>query len=674
MTPGHARHPHAVAPNAGRPGAAADRVADGDTLRKTGHVEDAMAAYLDAARAVEVPDAALCVKLARCGADLGRTDEALRWAAAVVDADDDLPAWHAAAALVERCVQTAPGSMRTVRVAVAGSYTLTQFASLLRLPALRAGVALDVYEGGFGQYRQELLDPASGLWTFNPDFVILAVQERDLSLPEESDTPGQAVEAEVERWTTLWTHVASRARARVVQHNFVVSPDPPMGHLAARRTGSRYAMTQAVNLRLGEAAGDDVLLVDCDRLASLYGKHRWFDPRYWHLARQAVAIGALPLLARHTAAVLSGDLGLARKCLVLDLDNTLWGGLIGEDGLAGIRLGGSAEGEAYVAFQEQILALKQKGVVLAVCSKNNPAEAREPFERHPEMRLRLDDISAFVAGWNSKAEGLRIVADQLNLGLESLVFVDDNPAERQLVRQTLPAVDVVVLPADPAGYARALSEYLFFETSTVTADDRHRARQYQARAEAKALESAATSLDEFYRGLRMQAEMTPFRDVDGPRIAQLVAKTNQFNVTTRRHSAGQLAEFGRDPRCVHLAVRLRDRFADHGLVGVLIAFVDGTTAEIDTWLMSCRVIGRTVEVEMFDWLRRAALSKGATTIRGTYIPTPRNGLVAGLFERLGFERMESDGEGQTRWTYDARSRPLEREVFIEVLRAPGADT
>ena len=663
--------PNSAGPSLEREDATDGLILDGDRLRKAGNLGAATAIYLDAARGVEIPPASLCVRLARCYSDLGDPAEALRWAAAVVDAGDDLPAWHAAAAIVERCLEAGHAARRVARVAVIGSYTLTQYASLLRLPALRAGLALHVHEGGFGLYRQELLDAESTLWKFEPDYVIIAVHARDLSLPHQTEAPHHAVESEVQRWTALWKHVASRSRARVVQHNLAVPPDPPGGHLDARRMGSRYAMMQTLNLRLGEAAGDDVLLVDCERLASLHGKRRWFDARYWHHAKQAVALGAIPLLARHTAAVLAGDLGLARKCLVLDLDNTLWGGVIGEDGLAGIRLGGTAEGEAYVAFQQHILDLARKGVVLAVCSKNNAADARAPLERHPEMRIRLDDIAAFVAGWGSKADGIRVVADQLGLGLESLVFVDDNPAERQLVRQMLPTVDVLALPTDPADYARALSEYLLFETSAVTAEDRRRTEQYRARADAEALEGGAASLEEFYKSLRMQAEITPFRAVDGPRIAQLVAKTNQFNVTTRRHSAQQLAEFARDPRCIHLTVRLRDRFADHGLVGVLIAFVDGTVAEIDTWLMSCRVIGRTVEVEMFEWLRRAAISRGVTTIRGTYIPTPRNGPVTDLFERLGFEPAADDEEGRTRWSYDARCRKPDREAFIQVLDTPG---
>lgn len=671
MTSRGASHADAGAPSPEppelRPG---DPIATGDRLRKGGEIQAALDCYLEAARAVEVPPASLCVRLARSWADLGDPQQALRWAAAVVDAGDDLPAWHAAAALVRRYLPSESGARRTARVAVVGSYTLSQYAALLHLPARRAGLALDVYEGAFGQYRQELLDPTSALWAFDPNFIILAVHERDLALPDDSHTPLEDVEAELHRWTSLWRHVTSRSRARVVQHTFVVPADPPLGHLAARRRGSRHAMIQALNLRLGEAAGDDVLLVDCERVAGQYGKRRWADPRYWHHAKQAVALGAVPLLARHTAAVLAGDVGLARKCLVLDLDNTLWGGVIGEDGLAGIRLGGTAEGEAYVAFQESLLALARKGVLLAVCSKNNPADAREPFERHPEMRLRLDDLAAFVAGWETKVEGIRTVAKELDLGVDALVFVDDNPAERQIVRQLLPEVDVLPLPPDPAEYSRALSEYLLFETSAFTADDRRRVEQYRARAAARALATEATSLEEFYRSLGMRAEFTPFDEVGGPRIAQLVAKTNQFNLTTRRHSAAQLAAFARDPHCLCCAVRLRDRFTDHGLVAVLIGRVRGATMGIDTWLMSCRVIGRTLEVEMLEWLRGSARARGVTTIEGEYIPTARNGLVADLYERLGFDRIDETADGATRWRLDVRTEGARREAFIELVE-PG---
>ncbi|HEV2150154.1 MAG TPA: HAD-IIIC family phosphatase [Longimicrobiaceae bacterium] len=647
-----------------------DGLAAGDRLRKEGQLPGAVEAYLAAASALETPPAALCLRLARCYRSLGEEAEALRWAAAVVDAGDDFAAWHAAATLVQKCGSAAP-HLRAARVALLGSYTTAQLGPLLRLAALRRGVALEVHEAAYGQYRQEILDPESATYAFGPDFVLLAVHEGEVALPDHSDAPAEQVEAELRRWTGLWEAVARRSAARVVQHNFAIPPEVPLGHLAARLPGSRYRMTQALNHRLGDEAGSAVTIVDCDRLASYVGKQRWFDPRYWHHAKQAVALDALPLLARHTAAVLAAELGMTRKCLVLDLDNTLWGGVIGEDGLAGIRLGGDAEGEAYAAFQEYVSRLKDRGVILAVCSKNDEAVAREPFEKHPAMRIRLEDVPAFVANWESKADGIRAIARTLNIGLDAVTFVDDNPAERQVIRRFLPEVDVVPLPADPAGYARSLSEYVGFEAASLTAEDRERAAQYRARARLASLEASADSLEDFHRSLRMEAVVQPFNAFDLPRIAQLIAKSNQFNLTTRRHGPAQLQRFMADPACVHFSLRLRDCFADHGLVGVMVAFRRGGVLDVDTWLMSCRVIGRTVEAEMLGQLCRRAAELGCTSLRGTYVPTAKNAMVKDVFARFGFELLEDTG-GTTTWRYDLPARGAIENGFISVVE-PGRE-
>ncbi|MEW5929175.1 MAG: HAD-IIIC family phosphatase [Gemmatimonadota bacterium] len=645
-------------------------LAAGDRLRREGDVRGAVDAYLAAAEEVEVPPAALCLRLARCHRTLGDGAAALRWAAAVTDAGDDFAAWHAAAALAQGLGTGAAPGLRPARLALLGSYTVAQLGPLLRLAALRRGVALEVHEAAYGQYRQEVLDPGSGTYAFGPDFVLLAVHEGEVALPEHGDDPAGDVERELRRWTGLWDAVARHSAARVVQHNFAIPPETPLGHLAARLPGSRYRTTQALNHRLGEEAADRVSLVDCDRLAAYVGKQRWFDPRYWHQSKQAVSLEALPLLARHTAAVLAADLGLARKCLVLDLDNTLWGGVIGEDGLAGIRLGGGdAEGEAFAAFQEYVARLRDRGVILAVCSKNNEADAREPFESHPGMRIRLDDVPAFVASWESKAEGIRTIARTLNIGLDAVAFVDDNPAERQAVRRLLPQVDVVPLPADPALYARCLSEYGGFEPASFTAEDRRRAEQYRARAELVKLEAAAESLEDFHRSLRMEATLSPFTGFDLPRVAQLLGKSNQFNLTTRRHGMAALQRFAADPECVHFSLRLRDCFADHGLVSVMIAFRRGEVLDIDSWLMSCRVIGRTVEAQMLHHLCRRAAELGCTALRGTYVPTAKNAMIAGLFARFGFEP-EGEADGTTTWLYDLRSRG---EIPGGLMRAAAPD-
>lgn len=642
---------------------------EGDALYKAGEFAPAIEAYLALAGTMEVVPASLCLKLARSYQRLGDGDAACRWAVAVVDAGDDFTAWQAASALVRRHTgRHSSTPARRAKVALIGSYTTTPLASMLLLAARRLGIVLDIYEGDYGQYRQELIDPHSRMHAFAPDFIVIAVHEGELALPEYSASPAEDVETELRRWTLLWEKAAAHHQARVVQYNFALPCEAPLGHLGAKLPGSRYMMTQALNARLGEQAAAAVAIVDCERLSALFGKQRWFDPRYWHLAKQAVALEALPLLGRHTAAVIAAHLGLSRKCLVLDLDNTLWGGVIAEDGLAGIELGHGVNGEAFVAFQDYLLKLKKKGVLLAVCSKNNEADAREPFEKHPEMRLRLDDIALFVANWQPKPDNLRLIANTLNIGLDSLVFVDDNPAERMAVRQVLPEVDVIPLPADPTQYTRALSQYLLFETSALTSEDANRTQQYQARARMAALAASTGSMADFYRSLQMQAMVAPFDELHLPRIAQLLAKTNQFNLTTRRHGMGQLQAFMRDPHCVHFYLRLRDAFADHGVVSVMIALRLGDVLDIDTWLMSCRVVGRTVEATMLEHLCQRAQQLGCTAIRGTYLPTPKNEMVKDLFSQFGFERLD-DSDGASRWLYDLRTKGTITNEFITMIRA-----
>lgn len=640
-----------------------------DNLRQAGQYDLAIDAYMQAIQSQEKAAADICLKLARCHLKMGDHAASCAWLCRVVDGGEAFLPWQAAASLLEQILaQYTPPAKRRVRVAVLGSYTTAQWTSMLRLAALREGISLDLYEGQFGQYRQEIMDPTSGLYSFGPELVILAIHAGETSLPLFSQHPRDEIEKELSRWRFLWKTFADRCTARLVMHNFAVPALGAIGHLSTRMAGAHQTMMNQLNMKLGEAAGSNVSIVDCDRLSALFGKRRWFDDKYWHLSKQAVALDALPLLARHTIAVLAADLGLSKKCLLLDLDNTLWGGVIGEDGLAGIQLGaGSPEGEAFVAFQQYILDLKSKGVILVVCSKNNPADAREPFEKHPDMRLRLDDFAMFITNWKSKPDNIRMIAQTLNIGLDSMVFVDDNPAEREKVRQFLPEVEVITLPESPMEYARTLSEYLGFETSALTADDADKTRKYQARAQIAQLQSSGGSIEEFYRSLQMCAVVAPFDEMHLPRIVQLIGKTNQFNLTTRRHSMQSVRQFMADPECVHLYLKLRDRFADHGLVSLIIARREGEVMDIDTWLMSCRVIGRTVEAELLARLCVAAQRMGCSTIRGTYIPTAKNEMVRDVYERFGFRPEHSGSEGATVWSYDLVKCGAIVNGFIEVM-------
>jgi FkbH-like protein len=659
-----------------------EAVARGDRLREDGNLLLALEAYLSATENLTPTPASLCLQIARVYAQLGNRAEAVRWTLSVADVNGEFPSWLAATTFLRTLPrENSTEKNRVLRVAIVGSFTTAQLAAILPLAGLRQGLDFVVWEGGYGQYRQAVLDTGSDMYRSRPDVIIIAVHEGELALPVLSDTPETDVAAEISRWTTLWEAAKRHSGARIVQFNFATPAEAPLGHLSTRLPGSRESMIQAVNLGLGAAAGDSIDIVDCERLSALKGKERWCDPRYWHLSKQAVSLESLPMLARHLTAVIAGRFGLSRKCLVLDLDNTLWGGVIGEDGLSGIRLGGDAAGEAFVSFQNYVRRLKDKGVILAVCSKNDEQDAREPFVRHPEMRLKLEDFAAFVANWESKPDNIRRIAKLLNIGLDALVFVDDNPAECAAVRRALPQVDTIALPADPSDYVRALSRYVMFETASLTDEDARRASQYRARAAAQEMEANAASVEDFWVSLDMTATISGLNEMNLPRVVQLIGKTNQFNLTTRRHGASQIQKFMEDSSCVHFVVRLRDRFADHGLVGVMIAMQTGSLLEIDTWLMSCRVIGRTLERTMLAHLCSQALERRAARLRGVYAPTSKNGLVRDLYAQMGFAPA-GEIDGTAIWDYDLATRGPITNRFIreeirgeahEHTRSPGAD-
>jgi len=537
-----------------------------------------------------------------------------------------------------------------VRLAILGSSTTAQLPPLLALHGLAAGLALEIHEATFGSYRQEILDPGSALYAFKPQAVLLYVNYRDA----EDGAP----EAEAERWAGLWKVLRDRAACAVLMNGFDVPAERPGGNLDAG-----VARLRRVNALLAErAAGGAALLIDCDHLSGVVGKERWHDARFWHDAKQAIAPTVLPRYAAEAAAVLKAAFGRSRKCLVLDLDNTLWGGVVGDDGAAALELGETARGEAFLEFQRYLKALASRGVLLAVCSKNEEANAREPFATRSEMILKLSDFSAFVANWEDKATGLRAIAAKLNLGLDALAFADDTPGERELVRRFCPEVAVVDLPEDPADYRRTLDALRLFETVSVSDEDRGRAAHFAAEAERTSLRNEAPDLASFLRGLEMRAEAAAFRESDVARVTQLVNKTNQFNLTTRRYTEAEVRALAAEPSAWTLSVRLRDRLGDYGLISAVIARKRGDDFEIDTWLMSCRVLGRDVEKLVYNRLVEAARAAGAKTLSGRYIPTAKNGLVKNLFGTMGFS---ADKEGVWRL-------PLAKAVLSEVAIDDGA--
>ncbi len=562
----------------------------------------------------------------------------------------------------------------TTKLAILGGFTTAQLAQAVELALFSMGGLAEVHEAEYGVCRQEILDAGSSLYEFKPDTVFLATTWRDLArrpaIGPSRDEAAALIRDEAADWAALWRAAHERAGCLVIQNTFDRPAWRQLDNHEMRHPSSLWRFVSGVNAALADAAPPHVVLHDVDSLAGIAGRRAWGDDRFFFHAKLPCAPDLIVEYGFSVASLLAARLGLSKKCLVLDLDNTCWGGVIGDDGLGGIRLGqGGAEGEAFLAFQQYAKALKQRGVLLAVCSKNDERAAKEPFEKHPEMVLRLDDISCFVANWNDKASNLREIARRLNIGVDSLVFVDDNPAERALVRQLAPEVAVPEVPEDPAGFVQALEPYRHFQTLSLAAEDLQRSDYYRADAQREQAMAGAGSVDDFLKSLSMVARVAPIDAVSLERAAQLINKSNQFNLTTRRRSAAEVSALMSDPVWLTRTVSLTDRFGDNGLISVVLAKVDGDALVVDTWLMSCRVLKRGVESLLNNHLARWAAGNGLARVLGEYIPTKKNALVRDHFAGLGYEKLGEDAEGRTRWELRlAGFSP--RPVFIEERETP----
>ena len=548
-----------------------------------------------------------------------------------------------------RLGSTEAAGFAPVRLAIVASSTVDHLAPAIRVAGLRRRLLIEVHNGSYGQYRQDLLDAGSALHRFKPQAVLFSLSAREaiagVSLAATAAEAHGAIGRFIAELRSLWGR-AREAGAAVIQQTFLDVTEPVFGGHDRMVPGAPGAVVARLNDRLAEAAAEDgVCLLDVARASARDGIDAWFDVGRWLQGKLEIAPQAAPFYGDLAARILAALRGLSKKCLALDLDNTLWGGVIGDDGLDGIVLGeGSAAGEAHLALQRYAKQLKERGVILAVCSKNDAQIAEAAFRDHPEMVLRRADIAVFQANWDDKAQNLKAIAKRLNIGLDSLVFVDDNPIERARVRQALPMVAVPEMPEDPAHYVRCLADAGYFEAVAFTADDRNRAEQYAANAERETLLGTAESMDEFLRGLKMTAIYGPFTAVDHARVVQLINKTNQFNTTTRRYGGEEIARIMEDPDSLTLQFRLLDRVGDNGLVSTMIlrpAAGDEETLEIENWVMSCRVFGRELEFEAMNIAAEAARDRGMRALVADYIPTPKNDVISKLYPSLGFA--EADG-------------------------------
>lgn len=541
-----------------------------------------------------------------------------------------------------------------LRLSVLSSATFDFIADALPAAAARHGLALDLHVAPLDTIEPEAMDPASGTYAHAPDAVLLMIDHRWLGLGEPclDRDPAALVDAAEARLVRVAGALKGNGVGALVLPTLAVPPHGLFGSLDRLVEGSVRSLASAFNARLpGIARQLGALVLDVAALAEEVGTARWFHAPGYHLYKLPFLSAAVPLYADWLGRLLGAMRGKARKCLVLDLDNTCWGGVIGDDGLEGIRIGpGSAEGESFLAVQHVALELKARGVILAVSSKNDDANARAPFRDHPDMALREADVAVFQANWEPKPANLSAIAETLAIGLDSLVFLDDNAAERAQVRATLPMVAVPELPADAAYYPALLRAAGYFEAVSFSDEDRTRSASYAANAQRVAVAEASASAGDYLSALEMRIHHAPFDALGVPRIAQLVNKSNQFNLTTRRYSEPEIAAMAADPALFTSQTRLADRFGSFGMIGVVIARPQGADAwEIDTWLMSCRVLGRRVEEAMLAHLVAAARAAGIATIRALYLPTGKNGMVREHYDKLGFTLLEEASDGARRY-------------------------
>ena len=493
--------------------------------------------------------------------------------------------------------------------------------------------------------------------------------------------PGtEFLEHEYRRLTAIWDVLRERTPAPIIQSNFAPPVERVFGNFDHKIPDSLYAVVAALNWRIAEGvrARSQVFVNDVEFIASHVGRRNWYDNRFWNMYKSMCALEHLPLVAQNIIDVALSIRGRAVKCIVLDLDNTLWGGVIGDDGVDGIALSAHGDGESFYEFQSFLRELQKRGILLAVCSKNNPENALKPFLEHSEMVLRREHISVFVANWEDKAQNIRSIREKLNIGFDSMVFLDDNPFERNLVRSLLPDVIIPELPEEPADYVRAICELNLFETSSFSAEDGQRTEMYRQRAEGEEMQAAFASVEEYLRSLEMEITVGRFEPKRIPRIAQLMQRSNQFNLTTRRRSEAECEELLRDAGCYPIFAELKDRLGNHGLISIVVARLQDEELFLSDWLMSCRVLTRGVEQFVMNHCVEYAARSGKKWIVGEYRPTAKNGMVKNFYQQFGFEpsppaedlgRLLAGTLGSATWRLEvARYQPV--ATFMKPTEVP----
>lgn len=563
-----------------------------------------------------------------------------------------------------------------IRLAVLGGSTTNELVDLLEVLLLDSGFKPTFYQSEYNRYYEDAVLEPHLIADFRPDLTYIHTSAVNIqSYPPLSCTEAELpahVTAEIDRFHRIWQSLQQHVDCQIIQNNFEAPANPILGNFDAVSPAGRTRFTSELNLALARAASENprLILQDIQTLAARLGLNQWADPDRWFSYKLATTIEGSFAIARSLASIVRALYGKSRKCLVLDLDNTLWGGVIGDDGPDKIHIGRETPiAEAYTAFQEYCLSLRNRGILLAVCSKNTESIAKQGFD-HPDSILKLEHFAAFKANWDPKHENILALARELNLGVDSFVFVDDNPAERAIVEAQIPGIAV----PDVSKYASILEAARYFEPISLAKEDLQRAKLYEDNAHRASAEMKFANYGEYLDSLEMTAEVEPFRSVYMERIVQLTNKTNQFNLTTRRYTLAEMeaAIAGSQSAATgHIGIygKLSDRFGDNGLVSVVLGRLEGPALHLDLWLMSCRVLKRDMELAMLDRIAALARDSGVQTLYGYYLPTPKNAMVADHYEKIGFDLSSRDeSTGASTWSLDiANYEPRNRHIKLTEL-------
>lgn len=546
------------------------------------------------------------------------------------------------------------------KIAILGGSTTSEIKNMLELFLLNYGIKPSFYESEYNKYYEDGMFDNPELVEFNPDIIYIHTSNRNVSkwpvVSDKAEDVESLLKADADKFHGLWNHLFEKYHCSIIQNNFELpfyrlygNQDPVMVQGRSRYVGLLNEMVYAY-----AREHENFFIHDINYESAAYGLDKWSDPYYWHMYKYAVAVPAIPYTAYGVSLIIKSILGKNKKVLALDLDNTLWGGVIGDDGAEHIEVGQETSlGQAYSEFQTYIKEQKQIGTLLTVISKNNDDVARTGFDR-PDSVLRTDDFVSFKANWEPKDRNLAAEASELNLLPESFVFVDDNPAEREIVRQSIPGVAVPEI-GRVENYIRAIDRAGYFEVTKLSADDLKRNEMYQANAQRMTAQASFTDYGEYLKSLEMVGTIKPFEAMYMSRIAQLSNKSNQFNLTTRRYTQAEIEEIAASEQHITLYGKLIDKFGDNGVVSVVIGEKQGAELHMRLWLMSCRVLKREMEFAMMDELVRHARANGITTIWGYYYPTAKNSMVKDFYGLLGFEKVSENEVGDSCWKFEITS-------------------